>query len=304
VRRKPCVVSREPQKEHPAVRFLSYQSGSRTGVAVSIGGRLTGCLEHDAGYPGSMLSLLRDGPDALAAAHARLAAAPAIDVDAVTVLPPVIGSSKILCVGQNYRQHALEMGQAIPDYPLIFARFQSTLVGHGGTLVRPSVSNELDYEAELAVIIGRRVRHASKASALEAVAGYSIFNDASVRNYQTKSSQFTMGKNFDSTGGFGPVLVTPEELPAGAAGIRMELRLNGAVMQQTLTDDMIFDVPTLIAILSEVMTLEPGDVIITGTPSGVGTARKPQVFLEPGDVCEVDIEGIGVLRNSVVQEAP
>jgi 2-keto-4-pentenoate hydratase/2-oxohepta-3-ene-1,7-dioic acid hydratase in catechol pathway len=285
------------------VRFLSYRSGPNAGIAVSIDGRVTGWLEHEAGYPGDMLSLLRSGPAALSAAHARLAAAPSVDLDTVTVLPPVVGSSKILCVGQNYRQHALEMGQAIPDYPLIFVRFQSTLVGHGGALVRPNASNELDYEAELAVIIGRRVRHASKDSALDAVAGYSIFNDGSVRNYQMKSSQFTMGKNFDSTGGFGPVLVTPDELPAGAAGISMELRLNGVVMQKTLTDDMIFDVPTLITILSEVMTLEPGDVIITGTPSGVGTARKPQVFLTPGDVCEVDIEGIGVLRNSVVQES-
>jgi 2-keto-4-pentenoate hydratase/2-oxohepta-3-ene-1,7-dioic acid hydratase in catechol pathway len=284
------------------VRFLSYQSGSKSGVAVSVDGRVSGLLEHEAGYPGNMLSLLRNGADALDAAHTRLAAAPPIDLDTVTVLPPVVGSSKILCVGQNYRQHALEMGQPIPDYPLIFARFQSTLVGHGGALVRPHASNQFDYEAELAVIIGRRVRHASKASALDAVAGYSIFNDASVRNYQTKSSQFTMGKNFDATGGFGPVLVTPDELPPGGAGIRMALRLNGAVMQKTLTDDMIFDVPTLITILSEVMTLEPGDVIITGTPSGVGVARTPQVFLKPGDVCEVDIEGIGVLRNVVAQE--
>jgi 2-keto-4-pentenoate hydratase/2-oxohepta-3-ene-1,7-dioic acid hydratase in catechol pathway len=194
------------------------------------------------------------------------------------------------------------MGQPIPDYPVIFTRFQSTLVGHGGAIVRPRCSHELDYEAELAVVIGSRVRHATPSSALDAVAGYSIFNDASVRDYQMRTSQFTMGKNFDRTGGFGPVLVTPDELPPGASGIKLELRLNGKIMQSTLTDDMIFPVGTLITILSEVMTLEPGDVIITGTPSGVGKARKPSVFLTPGDTCEVEIEGIGILRNTVEEE--
>jgi 2-keto-4-pentenoate hydratase/2-oxohepta-3-ene-1,7-dioic acid hydratase in catechol pathway len=284
------------------VRFVSFKSGSIPGLAVQIHGRASGLLSTESGYPGDLLSIVTAGRAAMATAHATLAAAPAISLDAVTLLPPVTGSSKILCVGQNYRQHALEMSQPIPDYPVIFVRFQSTLVGHGGAIIRPHTSIELDYEAELAVVIGRRVRHATKGSALDHVAGYSIFNDASVRDYQMRTSQFTMGKNFDGTGGFGPALVTPDELPPGGSPLRMELRLNGRTMQSTLTDDMIFDVPTLIVTLSEVMTLEPGDVIITGTPSGVGKARKPSVFLTPGDMCEVEIEGIGILRNSVAQE--
>ena len=285
------------------MRFFSYKSGNTAGVGVSVNGKASGLEVGQSGYPGDLLSLITAGPDSLAAAHKTLAAAPAINFDAVTLLPPVTGSSKILCVGQNYRQHALEMGNAIPDYPVIFVRFQSTLVGHRGAIVRPHASIELDYEAELAVVIGRRVRHATKANALDHVAGYSIFNDASVRDFQMRSSQFTMGKNFDGTGAFGPVLVTPEELPPGASPLKMELRLNGKTMQSTLTDDMIFDVATLITLLSEVMTLEPGDVIITGTPSGVGKARKPSVFLTPGDTCDIEIEGIGLLRNSVVQES-
>jgi acylpyruvate hydrolase len=285
------------------VRFISYRSGSTPGLAVTVGSKTTGLLANEVGYPGTLLSLIQAGPSAMAAAHKTLAAAHTVDLDTVVFDPVVMGSQKILCAGQNYTKHAMEMGQPIPEYPVIFARYQSTLVGHGGAIVRPHASIELDYEAELAVVIGRRVRHAKKETALDHVAGYSIFNDASVRDYQGKTSQFTMGKNFDATGAFGPVLVTPDELPAGGAPLKMELRLNGRTMQSTLTDDMIFDVATLITLLSEVMTLEPGDVIITGTPSGVGKPRKPSVFLAPGDVCEIEIEGIGILRNPVVQEA-
>jgi len=285
------------------VRFVSFQQGPTPGIGVSIDGRLTGLMANQSGYPGDLLAIIQAGKAAMAAAHGKLASSPEIDLAAVSVEPPVRGSSKILCVGQNYRQHALEMGNKIPDYPVIFVRFQSTLVGHGGNIVRPNSSIELDYEAELAVIIGQRVRHTSKEAALDAVAGYSIFNDASVRDFQMRTSQFTMGKNFDGTGAFGPMLVTPDELPQGGSPLKMELRLNGKTMQSTLTDDMIFDVSTLISVLSEVMTLEPGDVIITGTPSGVGKARKPSVFLAPGDICEVEIEKIGILRNPVVQES-
>lgn len=285
------------------MRFLSFKQGPTPGTGVSIDGRLSGLIEGQSGYPGDLLTIIRAGKAAVSSAHETLARAPELDPATVSFEPPVRGSSKILCVGQNYRQHALEMGNPIPDYPVIFVRFQSTLVGHGGAIVRPTASIELDYEAELAVVIGRRVRHATQETALEAVAGYSIFNDASVRDFQMRTSQFTMGKNFDATGAFGPLLVTPDELPAGGSPLRMELRLNGRTMQSTLTDDMIFDVPTLITVLSEVMTLEPGDVIITGTPSGVGKARKPSVFLAPGDVCEVEIEKIGILRNPVVQES-
>ena len=170
-------------------------------------------------------------------------------------------------------------------------------------MIYPECSDKLDYEAELAVIIGKTATHVSAAQALDHVAGYSCFNDGSVRDYQRKSTQWTMGKNFDATGGFGPELVTPDELPAGASGLRLVSRLNGQIMQDSDTADMIFDVATLIATLSEAMTLEPGDVIATGTPSGVGYARTPPVYMRPGDVCEVEIEHIGILTNTVARRA-
>jgi 2-keto-4-pentenoate hydratase/2-oxohepta-3-ene-1,7-dioic acid hydratase in catechol pathway len=177
-----------------------------------------------------------------------------------------------------------------------------SLVPHGAPIVRPECSEKLDYEAELMVVIGRGGRHIPKETALEHVAGYSCFNDGSIRDYQRKSTQWTMGKNFDATGGFGPWLVTADELPPGARGLRIQSRLNGTVMQDSNTDRMIFDVATTIAILSEGMTLEPGDLIAMGTPSGVGYPRKPPVFMKPGDVVEIEIEGIGVLRNPIVAE--
>jgi 2-keto-4-pentenoate hydratase/2-oxohepta-3-ene-1,7-dioic acid hydratase in catechol pathway len=165
-------------------------------------------------------------------------------------------------------------------------------------MIYPECSDKLDYEAELAVVIGRTATNVG-AAALDYVAGYACFNDGSVRDYQRKSTQWTMGKNFDCTGGFGPELVTPDELPAGASGLRILARVNGEVRQDSNTSDMIFDVATLIATLSEAMTLEPGDVIATGTPSGVGYARKPPVFLHPGDCCEIEIESIGTLSNKI-----
>jgi len=210
---------------------------------------------------------------------------------------------KIVCVGLNYAAHSRESGHEPPAYPTLFARFASSLVGHETPLVRPRVSSELDYEGELAVVIGRGGRHIPRQAALDHVAGYSLFNDASVRDYQRKTPQWTVGKNFDGTGAFGPCLVTPDELPPGCKGLRLQTRLNGRVMQEASTADMLFDVESLIAAISEVMTLEPGDVLVTGTPEGVGHARKPPVFMAPGDVCEVEVEGLGVLRNTVAAEA-
>jgi acylpyruvate hydrolase len=164
-------------------------------------------------------------------------------------------------------------------------------------------SDRFDYEAELAIVIGRSVHAISEQDALDHVAGYACFNDGSLRDYQMKSGQWTMGKNFDQTGGFGPDLVTPDELPAGAAGLRVVTRLNGEILQDGNTSNMIFGVAKIIEILSEVMTLEPGDVIITGTPAGVGFARKPPIFMQAGDVCEIEIEQIGTLRNPIVDAA-
>lgn len=219
----------------------------------------------------------------------------------VTLLAPVPRPGKVICIGLNYRAHAIEGGNAIPDYPAVFLRGVTSLADPDAEMVLPDCSDKLDFEAELAVVIGKPAFNVEAASALEYVAGYSCFNDGSVRDYQRKSTQWTMGKNFDRTGGFGPELVTPDELPAGASGLRIVSRLNGEVMQDSNTADMIFDVASLIATLSEAMTLEPGDVIATGTPSGVGYARKPPVYLREGDRIEVEIERIGTVANRVAR---
>lgn len=220
----------------------------------------------------------------------------------VTLLPPIPNPPKLPCIGLNYRSHAEEAGMAIPDYPIVFPRWPGSMVGHDTPIVCPRASGNFDYEAELAIVIGTAGRHISKAKALDHVAGYACFNDGSLRDYQFKSSQWAMGKNFDASGSFGPDIVTADELPPGAAGLRIMCRLNGETLQDGNTDDMIFDTATLVSTLSEVMTLEPGDVIPTGTPPGVGFARKPPVWMKPGDVCEIEIEKIGVLRNKVVAE--
>ena len=244
----------------------------------------------------------RSAPD-LAVNHASLTAAEEVALADVQLLPPVPRPGKILCIGLNYRAHAVEGGNEIPNYPAVFMRGATSLTAPGGEILYPECSEKLDFEAELADVIGRTATRVSSVNALSHIAGYSCFNDGSVRDYQRKSTQWTMGKNFDSTGGFGPELVTPDELPAGASGLRLVSRLNGTVMQDSNTADMIFDVATLVTTLSEAMTLEPGDVIATGTPSGVGYARKPPVFMRPGDVIEIEIQGIGILMNTVVRRA-
>ena len=218
-------------------------------------------------------------------------------------LPPLRRPPKLLCVGLNFRDHSAESNLVQPDYPSMFLRLHTSLVAHNAPIMRPRVSDSLDYEGEIAVVLGKGGRHIRKQDALTHVAGYSLFNDASVREYQFKTTQWTMGKNFDGTGAFGPDLVTADELPPGVKGLLLETRLNGKVVQSANTDDMVFDVETLIAVLSEAVTLEPGDVIVAGTPSGIGWARNPKLIMRHGDVCEVSVNGIGVLRNKIVDEA-
>jgi 2-keto-4-pentenoate hydratase/2-oxohepta-3-ene-1,7-dioic acid hydratase in catechol pathway len=209
---------------------------------------------------------------------------------------------KIICVGLNYADHTRETAFVQPDYPTFFARFASCLTAHNQPLVRPRLSDSLDYEGEMAVVLKSGGRHIRKEEALQHVAGYTLFNEASVRDYQFKSPQWTVGKNFDNTGAFGPELVTADELPAGGKGLHLETRVNGRVVQSANTCDMLFDVATLIATLSEAMTLQAGDVIVSGTPAGVGFAREPKAYLRAGDLVEVSIEGIGTLSNPVVDE--
>lgn len=209
---------------------------------------------------------------------------------------------KIVCMGLNYADHAKEGGNARPEYPSFFMRVPSSLAAHLAPLIRPKVSDTLDYEAELAFVVGKRARNLTKENALECIAGYSVFNDGSIRKYQRKTTQWTIGKNFDQTGGFGPCLVTPDELPVGAHGLQIQSRLNGAVMQNANTKDFLWGIAETIVLITECMTLEPGDVVITGTPAGVGYARTPPVFMKPGDVCEIEVEGVGILTNTIKDE--
>jgi acylpyruvate hydrolase len=218
---------------------------------------------------------------------------------------PVANTRKIICLGLNYLEHVREGPQRdnIPKFPTIFLRTHASLVPHGQPIIRPRVSETLDYEAELIVVIGKRAKHLTVADAHSCIAGYSCGNEGSVREFQRQTTQWTMGKNFDATGGFGPWMVSADELPPGGKGLAIQSRLNGHVMQSDNTRNMMFPVAETLAYITQGMTLEPGDVIFTGTPSGVGHARKPNpVWMRPGDTCEVEIEGIGVLSNPIAAE--
>ena len=218
---------------------------------------------------------------------------------------PVARPGKIICLGLNYLEHVKEGAQRdnIPKFPTIFMRGRTSLVPHGQPIVRPRVTETLDYEAEMILVVGRRAKHLTAANALSCVAGFSCGNEGSVREFQRKTTQWDMGKNFDHTGGFGPWFVSADELAPGGKGLKIETRLNGNVMQSDNTDNMMFPVIETLVYVTEGMTLEPGDIIFTGTPSGVGFARKPPVWMKNGDVCEIEIGGIGVLRNPIADES-
>jgi acylpyruvate hydrolase len=290
------------------MRFVRFVKEGVPGLAIARPGPVAGeaswhgLLEGDDGYPGSLDDLVAKGCEALASAGATLDGGRPIALDDVSFLPPLVRSSKILCVGLNYIDHIKESGHAVPDYPTVFARFASGLVAHEAPLVCPRASDAFDYEGELVAVIGAAGRHIPESEALQHVAGYSIFNDGSVRDYQLRTPQWTIGKNFDGTGSFGPYFVTPDELPAGAEGLSIQTRLNGVVVQSASTSDMVFSVARLVSLISAAMTLEPGVLIVTGTPAGVGAGHKPPLWMKAGDICEVEIEGIGTLRNGVVKE--
>ncbi|MFY9896348.1 MAG: fumarylacetoacetate hydrolase family protein [Xanthobacteraceae bacterium] len=227
-------------------------------------------------------------------------------LSAVTYALPVGRPGKIICLGLNYLEHVKEGSQRdnIPKFPTIFMRGLTSLVPHGAPIVRPLASETLDYEAELILVVGKRAKHLTAANATSCIAGYSCGNEGSVREFQRKTTQWDMGKNFDRTGGFGPWLITADELPDAAKGLKIQSRLNGAVMQSDNTDNMMFPIVEMLVYISQGITLEPGDVIFTGTPSGVGHARKPPVWMKNGDTVEVEIERIGTLRNPIADEKP
>jgi 2-keto-4-pentenoate hydratase/2-oxohepta-3-ene-1,7-dioic acid hydratase in catechol pathway len=260
--------------------------------AVDLGAALRGR------YPDLKSAIAADALDEVAAAAAG---APRHPLSAITWLPVLPNPDKILCVGLNYEMHRKETGRAEVDHPTIFARFANSQIGHGADIVRPRLSHELDFEGELALIIGKPGRHIAREDAFGHVAGYACYNDGSVRDFQRHTHQFTPGKNFPGTGAFGPWMMTPDELGA-LDGLRLQTRVNGQVVQDATFAQMIFDVPRIIAYCSAFTRLEPGDVIATGTPGGVGAKRTPPLWLKPGDSVEVEIDRLGTLRNGVVDE--
>ncbi|QXZ80446.1 fumarylacetoacetate hydrolase family protein [Rhizobium sp. L51/94] len=248
-------------------------------------------------YP-DLKAAISAGLDGISAA---LEGAKSYPLSEVMWLPVVPNPDKILCVGLNYEMHRKETGRSEVEHPTIFARYANSQTGHLAPIVRPKVSAELDFEGELAVIIGKAGRYITREDAMSHVAGYACYNDGSVRDFQRHTIQFTPGKNFPDTGAFGPWMMTPDELgPLG--DLRIQTRLNGQVVQEAKFDQMIFDIPKQIEYISTFTRLEPGDVIVSGTPGGVGAKRNPPLWMKAGDVIEVDIEGLAVLKNAVVDE--
>lgn len=277
----------------------------RLSTVIQEGRPLVGVVEGERWFSlgTGLRAALEAGTDLAALAASARRAGPGLAFHDLTQAPLVPDAVSIVCLGLNYRDHAREGGRAEPEYPWFFLRSARSLIAHGEFIQAPRVSSQLDFEAELAVVIGRTVpRHVREEEALRYVFGYSLFNDVSVRDYQKRTPQWTIGKNFDATGAFGPVLVTADALPPGAAGLRIQGRLNGERVQDASTDDMIFPVARTIALLSECMTLGPGDVLMMGTPSGVGQSRQPPRWLKPGDHFDVEVEGIGTLSNAVLAE--
>src|SRR5450432_2834887 len=285
------------------MRLIAFDQAGSSRIGLRLGDEIVDLTAL--GYPATLDALLLQGADAMTSARGAAGRArERLPLSGIRYLPPLTNPSKAIAVGLNYVDHAAESPyKDPPKHPILFHRFRSSWVAHQEALVRPHVSDAFDYEGEMVVVIGKAGRYIDKARALAHVAGYSIFNEGSIRDYQLRTTQWTIGKNFDKSGGFGPELVTADELPPGAVGLRLSTRLNGETLQDASTKDMIFDVATLIATCSEAMALQPGDIIISGTPAGVGFARKPPIFMKPGDVCEVEIEGIGVLRNGIVDES-
>jgi 2-keto-4-pentenoate hydratase/2-oxohepta-3-ene-1,7-dioic acid hydratase in catechol pathway len=258
----------------------------------------------DDSLPDSMLELLRGGADALARARRACEGADASQLVPradVTLLPPVLNPAKLICIGLNYRDHAAEVKLPLPESIAVFAKWNNTLIGDGARFVIPRASNKIDYEAELAFVVGTRCRDVAEADAAAMIAGYTCFNDVSVRDYQSKTSQWTLGKTWDTHGPCGPVLVTRDEI-ADPQNLRIRCTIDGETMQDSNTSQMVFGVYRLLAELSAIMTLEPGDLVATGTPAGVGLARNPRRWIKPGERVRVEIDGIGAIENEAVAE--
>jgi len=289
------------------MRLATIQTPSGPRATVPVGDSYVDLHATDPGLPSCVRGVISGSP-AIRAAAAEAAKSPRAvkyHANAVKLLPPIPNPGKILCIGLNYRDHAIEGGKAIPTEPVVFGKFSNTLLAPGDPIVLPKVASKVDYEAELVIVIGKRGKHIpNDPTAYSYVGGYTCGHDVSARDWQFRGEekQWIIGKTFDTFAPTGPVLVTADELTAPDK-LQIQLRLNGTTLQNSNTKEFIFGVPHLLWFLSQVVTLEPGDLIFTGTPPGVGIARKPPVLLKAGDIAEVEIEGIGVLKNPVVAES-
>jgi len=287
------------------MKIVGFESGKDLRLGVVEGDQVIDLQAVDPKIPGDLAVVLANGALKQLGDVARGAPASARrPLKDLKFGLPVARPGKIVCLGLNYMEHVKEGRYAdnVPKFPTIFMRCTTSLAPHLSPLIRPLVSETFDYEAELVAVIGKRAKHVKKEDAASYIAGWSCFNEGSIREYQRRTTQWDMGKNFDRTGGFGPWMVTADELPALGKGLKIESRLNGNVMQSDNTDNMMFPVAETIADITQGMTLEPGDILVTGTPSGVGHARKPPVWMKDGDVCEIEIEGVGTLRNPIENE--
>lgn len=283
------------------MRLVTFQAAQGARVGVRNGDEIIDLAVAAPDLPTSLRDILA-APGGLERARAAAESATAgarRSAGSAQLLPPIPDPGKILCLGLNYLDHAAESSMDKPAAPNVFLRTAQSLTAHGAPIVKPRCSDALDFEGELVAVVGSPCRNAPADRALEAIAGYSVFNDGSLRDFQMRASQWTLGKNFDATGGFGPDLVTADELPPGASGLKLETRLNGVVMQAADTADMIYGVAETVAYVSQVTRLMPGDLLVMGTPAGVGFARRPPIWMKPGDVCEVEIEAVGLLRNPI-----
>ena len=277
------------------MKLVSYEVAGRPDIGLVVGagvvalGERLGCVDLKSALPrlGEIESLSGQKPD-----HS---------IEDIQFLPPIPNPERILCIGLNYMTHLRETGREPPAKPMVFTRFASSQVGHLRPLLRPRVSEQFDFEGELAVVIGRECHYVEPGDAMSVIAGYSCYNDGSIRDWQRHSTQFSPGKNFPRSGSFGPYLVTPDEI-ADIRACSLVTRLNGMEMQRAVIGDLVFDIPALIAYCSSFTSLSPGDVIVTGTTGGVGAFRKPPVWMKPGDTVEVEIAGVGTLTNSIEDE--
>lgn len=284
------------------MKLLVGNTANGTAVFLVNGARAVNLSALDAAVGEDLMGLIAN-PGLMPRLATLAVTAPSVAVDAIAPALPVARPGTIICLGLNYVDHIKEGGYDIPTYPALFMRGRNSIMAAGAPMVRPTVSEKLDYEVELMVIVGTGGRHISEADALNHVFAYTVFNDGSVRDYQRKTHQWTPGKNFDNTGAIGPISVTPDELPAGAMGLKIESRVGSEILQSATTSDMMWSVAKTIATISEYTTLEPGDYIAMGTPPGVGHARTPPRWLRPGETVEAEIERIGICASPIIDES-